>query len=56
MTSYNDPRRIFWIGLSIMFILIGIAAVLGVIFSPHNFTALGFKGKSKKEIQLLGGN
>jgi hypothetical protein len=41
MTSYRDPRRIFWIGLSIMFILIGVAAVLGVVFNPHNFTVNG---------------
>ncbi|MEM0134601.1 MAG: SHOCT domain-containing protein [Thermoplasmatales archaeon] len=37
MSSSLNPRRIFWYGLSVMFILIGIAAVAGVIFSPHSF-------------------
>ena len=36
MNHHSDPGRIFWYGLSAMFILIGIAAVLGVIFNPHN--------------------
>ena len=36
--NYNrDPRRVFWYGLTVMFILIGIAAVLSVIFNPHTF-------------------
>ena len=36
--NYNrDPRRVFWYGLSAMFILVGIAAVLSVIFNPHTF-------------------
>ncbi|MEM0050790.1 MAG: hypothetical protein QXW39_09720 [Candidatus Bathyarchaeia archaeon] len=39
MTHNPDPRRIFWYGLSIMFILIGIAAVLGVVFNSHSFPA-----------------
>ena len=37
MTHSYDPRRMFWAGLSVMFILIGIAAVLSVIFNPHSF-------------------
>ena len=37
MTYDRDPRRIFWYGLTVMFILIGIAAILSVIFNPHNF-------------------
>ena len=37
MNRNPDPRRIFWYGLSAMFILIGIAAVLGVIFHPRSF-------------------
>ena len=37
MSHHSDPRRIFWYGLSAMLILIGIAAVLGVIFNPHSF-------------------
>ena len=36
MSAMHDPRRIFWTGLAIMFILIGIAAVIGVIFYPHS--------------------
>ncbi|MEM0159917.1 MAG: hypothetical protein QW393_04140 [Candidatus Micrarchaeaceae archaeon] len=39
MTHSSGPRRIFWYGLSIMFILIGIAAVLGVVFNSHSFPA-----------------
>ena len=36
--NYNrDPRRVFWYGLTVMFILIGIAAILSVIFNPHTF-------------------
>ena len=32
--NYNrDPRRLFWYGLTVMFILIGIAAILSVIFN-----------------------
>ncbi|MDA8055495.1 MAG: SHOCT domain-containing protein [Thermoplasmatales archaeon] len=41
MTRTSDPRRIFWTGLAVMFILIGVAAVLDVIFNPHNFTVYG---------------
>ena len=37
MNRNPDPRRIFWYGLPVMFILIGIAAVLGVIFNPNRF-------------------
>ena len=37
MSHHSDPRRIFWYGLSAMLILIGIAAVLSVIFNPHSF-------------------
>ena len=37
MNQSYDPRRMFWAGLSVMFILIGIAAVLSVIFNPHSF-------------------
>ena len=37
MTHSYDPRRMFWAGISVMFILIGIAAVLSVIFNPHSF-------------------
>ncbi|MGC8645572.1 MAG: SHOCT domain-containing protein [Thermoplasmata archaeon] len=33
----RDPRRVFLYGLTVMFILIGIAAVLSVIFNPHNY-------------------
>ena len=36
--NYNrDPRRVFWYGFTMMFILIGIAAILSVIFNPHTF-------------------
>ncbi|MGC8645893.1 MAG: SHOCT domain-containing protein [Thermoplasmata archaeon] len=38
MNERYDLGKIFVIGLSIMFILIGIAAVLGAIFNPHNFS------------------
>jgi len=31
----SDPARIFVIGLVTMFILIGIAAVIGAIMNPH---------------------
>ncbi|MCL4333381.1 MAG: SHOCT domain-containing protein [Candidatus Thermoplasmatota archaeon] len=41
MTSNRDPRRIFWTGLAIMLVLIGVAAVLGVIFNTHNYTVNG---------------
>ena len=37
MNQSYDPRRMFLAGLSVMFILIGIAAVLSVIFNPHSF-------------------
>ena len=37
MNQSYDPRRMFWAGLSVMFILIGIAAVLSVISNPHSF-------------------
>ncbi|MEM3192411.1 MAG: hypothetical protein QXV17_11115 [Candidatus Micrarchaeaceae archaeon] len=37
MTQDSYPRRVFWYGLSIMFVLLGIAAVLGVVFNPHSF-------------------
>ena len=34
--NYNrDPRRLFWYVFTVMFILIGIAAVLSAIFNPH---------------------
>ncbi|MEM3191099.1 MAG: SHOCT domain-containing protein [Candidatus Parvarchaeota archaeon] len=36
--SYTrDPRRMFWYGLTVLFILIGIAVVVGAIFYQHNF-------------------
>ncbi|MEM0140602.1 MAG: SHOCT domain-containing protein [Thermoplasmatales archaeon] len=36
--SYTrDPRRMFWYGLTVLFILIGIAVVVGAIFNQHNF-------------------
>ena len=37
MTYNRDPRRVFWYGLTFMFILIGIAAILSVIFNSHTF-------------------
>jgi putative membrane protein len=37
MTYNRDPRRVFWYGLTVMFILIGIAAILSVIFNSHTF-------------------
>ncbi|MEM3191937.1 MAG: hypothetical protein QW292_07585 [Candidatus Parvarchaeota archaeon] len=50
-----DPRRIFWYGLSVMFILIGIAAVAGVIFSPHSFptTFSGWLGVAGSVVGVL---
>ena len=33
MNQSYDPRRMFWAGLSVMFILIGIAAVLSVFIT-----------------------
>jgi len=33
---YNNPARIFVIGLVVLFILIGIAAVIGAIMNPHS--------------------
>ncbi len=41
MNNYSDPKRIFWLGISIMFVLIGIAAVLSVLFNSHSFVGAG---------------
>lgn len=38
ITDRYSAGKILVIGLSIMFILIGITGVLGVIFNPHNFS------------------
>ncbi|MEM0135116.1 MAG: hypothetical protein QXU18_07825, partial [Thermoplasmatales archaeon] len=32
----HDSRRVFWYGIAALFILVGIAAVLGVIFNVHS--------------------
>ena len=37
MPYNHDPRNVFWYGLAVMFILIGIAAILSVIITPHTF-------------------
>ena len=37
MNRNPDSRRVFWYGLAVMLILIGIAAVLSIIFNPHTF-------------------
>ncbi len=37
MPYNHDPRNVFWYGLTVMFILIGIAAILSVIITPHTF-------------------
>jgi hypothetical protein len=42
----SNPARIFVIGLVAMFILIGIAAVIGAIMNPHymvNYTGDGLE-------------
>ena len=41
MSDYRSPHKIFWTGLSVMFILIGVAAVLSVVFNIHNYTVNG---------------
>lgn len=38
MNDGDDYRKIFWIGLAIMFILIGISAVIGVLFNVKSYT------------------
>ena len=55
MNSYNDPRRVFWYGLTTMFILIGIAAVLSVIFDAHTFpnTFSGWMGVAGNVVGML---
>ncbi|MEM0133889.1 MAG: SHOCT domain-containing protein [Thermoplasmatales archaeon] len=55
MTHNPDPRRIFWYGLSIMFILIGVAAVAGVILSPHSFptTFSGWLGVAGSVVEVI---
>ena len=55
MTYNRDPGRIFWSGLTVMFILIGIAAVLSVIFNPHSFpnTSSGWMGVAGSVVGLL---
>ena len=46
MANNPDPRRVLWYGLSAMFILVGIAAVLSVIFNNYTFpgTFYGWMG------------
>ena len=55
MTYNPDPRRIFSYGLTTMFILIGIAAVLSVIFNPHTFTNTfsGWTGAAENMMGVL---
>ena len=55
MTITNDARKVFLYSLSVMFILIGIAAVLSVIFSPHSFpnTLSGWIGVAGSVIGAL---
>ena len=50
-----DPRRVFWYGLTVMFILIGIAAVLSVIFNPRTFpnTFSGWIGLAGSVVGVL---
>ena len=57
MNCNRDPRRVFWYGLSAMFILIGIAAVLNVIFNPHTFpnTFSGWIGAAGDVVGVLVG-
>ena len=38
MNNEDDYKKIFWIGLAIMFILIGISAVIEVLFNVKNYT------------------
>lgn len=37
MNHNYDPCRVFWYGLTVMFILIGIATIISVIFNSHTF-------------------
>ncbi|MGC8562133.1 MAG: SHOCT domain-containing protein [Thermoplasmata archaeon] len=55
MTYTRDPRKVFWYGITVMFILIGIAAVLSVIFSPHTFpnTFSGWMGVAGSVVGVL---
>ncbi len=41
MNNYSDPKRILWLGVSIMLVLIGIAAVLSDLFNSHSFVGAG---------------
>ncbi len=55
MTHDQDSRKVFWYGLSTMFILIGIAAVLSVIFNTHTFpnTFSGWMGVAGSVVGML---
>ncbi|MGC8618193.1 MAG: SHOCT domain-containing protein [Thermoplasmata archaeon] len=55
MTYNRDPCRVFWYGLTIMFIPIGIAAVPSVIFNPHTFpnTFPGWMGVAGNGAEVL---
>ena len=54
--NYNrDPRRVFWYGLTVMFILIGIAAIISVIFNSHTLpnTFSGWLGVAGSVVGVL---
>ena len=55
MNHDHDPRRVFWYGLTVMFILIGIAAILSVIFNSHTFpsTFSGWIGVAGSVVGVL---
>ena len=55
MTFNRDPRRVFWYGLTVMLVLIGIAAILSVIFNPHTFpnTFSGWIGVAGSVVGVL---
>ncbi|MGC8671186.1 MAG: SHOCT domain-containing protein [Thermoprotei archaeon] len=45
MTARDDPRKAFYIGLGIMFVLFGISAVIGVLYRyPISATAPDYFG------------
>ena len=55
MTHDNDARRVFWYGLTTMFILIGTAAILSVMFNSHTFpnTFFGWIGVAGSVVGML---
>jgi hypothetical protein len=55
MTNNHNLRRVFLYRFSAIFILIGIATLLGVIFNPHNFpdTFSGWIGVTGRVVGVL---